>query len=413
MMPVSELAQQKQEELFESYTQALISQIKESSAALHKPSLQTIYFWWGTPSRLGSQRLIRIIECIQSCFDTEYVAELSIELNPFPTEISLDIVTQLNKHFCRVFPRVRYSFGIQSFDSDILAEASRSSSFPALTNFLRTLRDLKEPNNVYNFDFIAFGKRNTTRKGNKVLRDSVRQEFFQKFVHSQMADSFSLYCLELFAGAPWYDGSDLSLQKHYGDQDDMMDEYDWIRDVIYDGWYRRYELSNYSTPWRNSLHNRAYRQQDNYLWLGTWATSCFFDKNGSDLYRARCDYVGHQYQSQTALRATQHKNIVAYTSQDTSSWDKKELISETEIQEESIMLSLRTDTGIDISTDNPTKDNTQKDKPNSNLDHFVPDRQTHIDQWQQQWLVITHNDRMILTDDGMDRYNTIYNTLLA
>lgn len=398
IMPTSELWNDKKQSLYDQYTQALLTHIKESSKALSRPSLQTIYFWWWTPSILWSQRLKQIIECVRENFCTEHVAELSIELNPFPRENVTDVIKNLNT-YCKVFPRVRYSFGIQTFDSEILSEAHREASFPALVEFLRSLPALKEPNNVYNLDFIAFGKRNKTRKWKKILWDQARQSFFQDLVASQMADSFSLYCLELFAWAPRYDGTDLQQQQHYGDVDDMMDEYDRLRETIQDAGYRRYELSNYSVAWRNSLHNRAYRQQENYLALWTWATSAFFKKNWSDLYHARCDYMDLPALESAALRTTNTKHIMKYIAWERTLTDS-DILSLEEVEKEACMLSLRTDKGLDLTDISQTQ-------------HFEKDYEAKIQEREEQWFVYISDDRLYLTDTGMDVYNTIINELVV
>jgi coproporphyrinogen III oxidase-like Fe-S oxidoreductase len=47
------------------------------------------------------------------------LAELSIELNPYPEEEVLNFVKILNKKYNKI-SRLRYSFGIQSFDDEIL-----------------------------------------------------------------------------------------------------------------------------------------------------------------------------------------------------------------------------------------------------------------------------------------------------
>jgi len=47
------------------------------------------------------------------------LAELSIELNPYPEAEVLNFVQVLNKKYDKV-SRVRYSFGIQSFDDEVL-----------------------------------------------------------------------------------------------------------------------------------------------------------------------------------------------------------------------------------------------------------------------------------------------------
>jgi coproporphyrinogen III oxidase-like Fe-S oxidoreductase len=45
--------------------------------------------------------------------------ELSIELNPDPFEETLDFVRECHKRYEQL-PRIRYSFGIQTFDDEVL-----------------------------------------------------------------------------------------------------------------------------------------------------------------------------------------------------------------------------------------------------------------------------------------------------
>ena len=92
----------------------------------------------------------------------------------------------------------RFSIGIQSFDNEVLEESGRQYNFQACVDFLRKLTKVRMDHNIFNFDFIAFGKFNTTRKGDIQLRDPAKLDFFQNFVESGFADSFSLYTLELF-----------------------------------------------------------------------------------------------------------------------------------------------------------------------------------------------------------------------
>ena len=63
---------------------------------------------------------------------------------------------------------------------------------------------MKSDNISFNLDFIAFGKFNTTRKGNRVFWSGKQQEFFAKIAESGFIDGFSLYTLELFEGSEWY-----------------------------------------------------------------------------------------------------------------------------------------------------------------------------------------------------------------
>jgi oxygen-independent coproporphyrinogen-3 oxidase len=159
--------------------------------------IRTIYFGGGTPSIIGSDGISQIIDHITSVRNVEYLEELSIEINPEPVDQMLDLISTISNRY-KHFHRVRFSIGIQSFDNEVLEESGRQYNFQSCVDFLRKLTDIKMEHNIFNFDFIAFGKFNQTRKGDIQLRDPVRLDFFQRFAESGFADSFSLYTLELF-----------------------------------------------------------------------------------------------------------------------------------------------------------------------------------------------------------------------
>ncbi|MEI8092337.1 MAG: hypothetical protein WCG98_09540 [bacterium] len=108
-----------------------------------------------------------------------------------------------------------------------------------MTDFLRGLRDLKQENNVFNFDFIAFGK----FKPDGALRGDARINFFTKFVQSQFAESFSLYTLELHENSVWYNESIRSIKSsgpsslsskfsHLSSDDAIMKDFTLLKDVL-------------------------------------------------------------------------------------------------------------------------------------------------------------------------------------
>ena len=123
------------------------------------------------------------------------MAELSIELNPYPEEEVLNFVKILNKKYDKI-SRLRYSFGIQSFDDEVLKIVGRAYSFSGIVGFLRDVTKFKQNNNVFNFDFIAFGKFQISKNGFKQLWHEFKREFLQKFLASGYVDSISLYTLE-------------------------------------------------------------------------------------------------------------------------------------------------------------------------------------------------------------------------
>jgi hypothetical protein len=67
----------------------------------------------------------------------ENLAELSFEFNPYPEEEIYNIIRQIQGRFAKKYPRIRFSFGIQSFDNEVLTLSGRKSLFLGLVDFLR------------------------------------------------------------------------------------------------------------------------------------------------------------------------------------------------------------------------------------------------------------------------------------
>jgi len=68
---------------------------------------------------LTPEQLIDLWDFIKKNFDLEDLYELSIELNPYPIDEIYNLIKMFNVAFFKV-NRVRYSFGIQTFDNQIL-----------------------------------------------------------------------------------------------------------------------------------------------------------------------------------------------------------------------------------------------------------------------------------------------------
>jgi oxygen-independent coproporphyrinogen-3 oxidase len=262
------------------------------------------------------------------------------------------------------------------------------------------LVQLKADNSVFNFDFIAFGKFNTTKKGDRVLRDAHKRDFLVDFVSSYFADGFSLYTLELFPGSTRYheqilkhshakDG--LPLRK-YGSDDDVYAEFGFIKSLLQENGYRRYELSNFALPGKASIHNNVYRNMENYIGVGTSAASFIDLQKIPDLRRHITDD-----QDAIAVRRTNTKVIADYIKGKYIDEKTLENMTDQDYRIEKVFLALRTQAGIDHLSDY--------------VDLFVPDREQKITQWQKDGVVDYFDDILVLKDKGMDVYNSIITEL--
>jgi len=419
-----------------TYLSALHRQIDDMKSKLWEQEIRTLYYGGWTPSIIGSDEMIKLIDHIASVRNLDYLEELSIEINPEPVDQMLDLISTISNRY-KHFHRVRFSIGIQSFDNEVLEESGRQYNFQSCVDFLRKLTHIKMEHNVFNFDFIAFGKFNQTRKGDLQLRDPVRLDFFQRFVESGFADSFSLYTLELFEWSIWYNQQIANHNyekagfwlKKYGTDDDVYEEFELLKNIILDAGYQRYEISNYSKSWVNSIHNRIYRAMDERLGLGTGATSHLSFKN----YELRI--TNNLINDQSVIRNPQsvHFSIVPDLKRFIA-WDwiddkKTELLTETEYLKEKFLMGMRTMEGVQLWEKRTTthvhlqREKDKKEKPsylhttpshnNTITTILVPNREEKVTLFAEQDLCEYDGIRLRLTDQWMDIYNSIIIELMA
>lgn len=154
---------QKMEIMKEEYSKILHAQIAHLKELMPDEQIKTLYIGGGTPFQLGKERLFAVIDTIFSTRDCHELEELSIELNPDPIDETLLFVQESIERRQHLY-RVRFSFGIQSFDDELLIASKRAYSYAQLPDFFRKLQRIKGANTVYNADFIAFGDEHKTQQ---------------------------------------------------------------------------------------------------------------------------------------------------------------------------------------------------------------------------------------------------------
>ena len=399
------VVQNPDDKMIQNYLENLHTELDERWKVFWKAEIRTIYFWWWTPNLIWSEEIKKLIYHCEEIFDCENVGELSFECNPFPQDQVYKFVSDLQKSF-KKYPRVRFSFGIQSLDNWVLENVWRPYTFPGMVEFLRGLRDLKLENSVYNFDFMAFGVFNQTKKWDLQLRTSSALEFFQDFVNSWFADSFSLYMLELFEHQKWkknpeWNSSVIQQSGLFWNEDEIYEEFDILKNIIQEWWYKRYEISNFATVGKSSIHNRVYREMEDYLWL--WLSASSFIKAKSPYFWAVIENLKKIDSSLSpewldGIRRTNTPYFPKYI------WNEKlgesaiQPMSESDYLIESFFLSLRTDRWInDISNFAAV---------------LVKDYSEKIKLYEENGFLKLRENGFVLTDEWMDCYNGITTELL-
>jgi len=372
----------------------LESQIAFYAKAFPREQIKTIYFGWWTPLSLWKSAIIKLIEQIKNSFDLEFLEEISFELNPNPYDEVLEFIKTINEKY-KNFYRIRYSIWIQSFDDEVLKLSWRDYFFNSLMWFIRDLTKYKNSNVLYNLDFIAFGKYNTTKKWEKKLRDEKKILFFQKLIGSNFIDSYSLYTLELFPWSFWFDRL-ISKDNKEEKNDDIYEEFDFLKQIIENSGYKRYEISNFALSWKISINNNVYWNMWNYIGLWISAHSFLWEE-----YLEKFTKIYNEDQKIDSLKGVRFEN--------TQSWDgfikkdfvnkaKNNYLSEKDYLIEKFFLWLRTTFWL-----------TQLDTFDKIL---IKNYKQKIEEYQNLWFLIFEDDRLNLTSKGMDLYNEIITTLI-
>ncbi len=204
--------------------------------------IQSVYFGGGTPSLFSAKFFEKIINEIAKRFSFVASPEITIEINP--NTISVEKLSELKS-----VGLTRPSFGVQSFDENILKFLGRSHSKQKALDLLDQSRKLFK---TFSADFI-YGLPNQKPQNWKSDLD---------FILSQNIPHLSLYSLSLEKGTPF-------AQKFSTKDLDDGEFYEITRDNCEKAGYLNYEISNFAkTKDDFSKHNLAYWKGESYLGLG-------------------------------------------------------------------------------------------------------------------------------------------------
>lgn len=233
------------------YLESLRSELEVRNPPRH--SLHSVYLGGGTPSRLGSAGIARIVELAREKFEITRDTEITIEANP-------DDVDADQASAWRLAGINRVSLGIQSFDDSALAWMHRIHDSTSAVNAFRNLRDAGFDN--ISIDLIFALPESLERSWKSDLEKALELQ----------PDHISLYGLTIEHSTPlarWTDrGSVLP-----ADEEIYAAEFLLADQMMSAAGYEHYEVSNFSMPGKRSRHNSAYWTGSPYLGLGPSAHS--------------------------------------------------------------------------------------------------------------------------------------------
>ena len=272
--------------LKEAYIKALINEFKLKN--ISKYQLSTIYIGGGTPSSLSIDLLemlfstlnknLKLNELLEFTFelnkriDLEKIIEFTFEINP--EDINIELLKLLKKYHVN-----RLSIGIQTLNKSFQQLIKREFEFEKLSTIVALVKEFGFVN--YSFD-LMYGFKNQVINDIKSDIDSLISLNPKHIsIYSLIVEDHTIF------GKLKNDGKVLE-----SNDDEQAKEYLFIIDYLEKLGYHQYETSNFATDGYKSKHNLIYWDHDDYLCIGSGASS-FIDDIRSVTTTFIHEYIQH------------------------------------------------------------------------------------------------------------------------
>ena len=284
---------------FKAYADGVCAEIRQRAGEVDD-RLKTLYFGGGTPSVLPLSVLTRILIALDEVGHGGPYREFTMEVNPE------DIVEKGRSYVESLLSLGvnRISIGVQSFDDGMLTWMNRRHDAAGAKEAFRIAREAGAEN--ISLDLI-FG---ISHLSDEVWADTIDQAIALDPEH------ISCYQLTIEEGSEL---ADMVGEGLYQEADDTLcrRQYDMLCQKLKAAGYRHYEISNFAKEGFEAVHNSGYWARRPYVGIGPGAHS--FKEN---------------------VRSWNTKVLRGWTA-------TSETLSPEDSLVETVMLSLRTDKGID------------------------------------------------------------------
>ena len=212
--------------------------------------IKTIYIGGGTPSFIDIRYIKNIVNKIRKSFDTRDLKEFTIEMNPE------NVTDEILKEYKEIGVN-RISLGIQSVENKILSLVNRQNDFKTAEN---AVKKIKKHFDNYNLDFILGlpGETELTVKKNLDFITNLKPPHVSYYIYDNNHESVLNRMLK---------NKKIKLPNY-----EKVEEFaDLIYDYFEKNEYKRYEISSWAIFDKESLHNKIYWQNLEYIGFGVSA----------------------------------------------------------------------------------------------------------------------------------------------
>lgn len=323
-------------ERVETFLDALLLETEFWSDKLRPRS---IFFGGGTPSALSLPQFEKLLGGLRSRLDLTLLEEWTIEMNP--ATVAADKAALLRSEGIN-----RVSMGVQSWDDAVLKSLGRTHDADKAEESFHILREAGFDNLSIDLIFGVPGQSLESWRASLERSLSLAPEHLSAYGLTYEEDTEFFQKLGRGEMAP--------------DEGLEADQFELTAELLGIAGYLQYEVSNYSLPGRESLHNSAYWAGKDYLGLGPSAFSTVATRRWRNI-RETGIYSETTLAGKTAV-------------------DFEEAVDDALRAKERAAFGMRTLSGL------PTSEATPWEKDLLNL--------------EKQGLVILNGDRWILTSRG-------------
>src|SRR5271157_6476739 len=236
----------------QAFLDALLIDLDRRLGEIPRRRAETIFFGGGTPSALSVKQLEFLLTGLHRRLDLTGTTEWTLEMNP--ATVSLEKAKMLRNYGVN-----RVSMGVQSWDPAMLDRLGRVHSAQQAERSFQILRGAGFTN--LNLDLIFGIPGQTLACWEQSLLKTVGLD----------PEHISAYCLTYEEDTEFFRRFQRGDMTQDAEQDASL--YEFTMANLATAGYSQYEISNYSKPGRECLHNLAYWRGYDYLGLGPSAFS--------------------------------------------------------------------------------------------------------------------------------------------
>lgn len=298
------------EKWFSSYLEKVKQEIDYHASKLKDRNVKTIFIGGGTPSLLSGEDIFDLVTFVLQKFSVSKQAEITIEVNPesFSKEKAL---------WWKKAGINRLSFGLQNDDDIVLKKLGRIHNFSQFQNAVKEAKSLGFSN--ISADVLLGLPNQTPQKIRQTLRKIAKLG----------PTHISAYGLQVEKGTKLFELVK-NEQIKLPDEDLSNEIYNSAYLELKELGFHRYEISNFAKKGFECRHNQNYWVRGEFLGIGVGAYG-FIDGAHYENTSSLIDYIKKGYVPQNIEKESKKTKM-----------------------EETIMLALRTEKGLNISNFNKT-----------------------------------------------------------